>query len=290
MFKPLLAAKADLNRIEYPVLVSPKLDGIRCLMIDGVAYSRSMKPIPNQYIQEQLKGLQGLDGELMLRSGDYNDVQSAVMKRTGEPDFRYWVFDCFDDHCKDKPFNRRLGYAQTNTFDSDAFRYLEDVTHHLVINEAQLMEYHFEFCEAGYEGTMIRNPEGRYKNGRSTVKEGILLKLKDFNDAEAVLVEVTEKFHNTNKLEQDELGYAKRSSKKENLVPSGTAGSVVLNWNGIEFRAGFGPGIDDATKQWLFNTRGSHIGETVKFSYQELSKDGIPRFGKMLGFRTDEDL
>ena len=43
--KPLLACEEPLDDVKFPVYVSTKLDGIRCLIIDGVAYSRSLKPI-----------------------------------------------------------------------------------------------------------------------------------------------------------------------------------------------------------------------------------------------------
>lgn len=51
-FKPMLAGKApdDLNELTLPVLVSPKLDGIRCVMHEGVALSRKLKPIPNAFV------------------------------------------------------------------------------------------------------------------------------------------------------------------------------------------------------------------------------------------------
>lgn len=53
---PMLAtAVENLDVLKYPVLVSPKLDGIRCLIIDGVAMSRSLKPIPNKHVQEWVK-------------------------------------------------------------------------------------------------------------------------------------------------------------------------------------------------------------------------------------------
>lgn len=116
------------------------------------------------------------------------------------------------------------------------------------------------------------------------------MKIKKFFDDEATLVGVIEKMHKANDLDQDEFGYAKRRSCKENLVPCGTAGSLVLNWNGIEFRVGFGPGITDAIKQDIWDRREELIGEITKFSYQELSKDGVPRFGKMLEFRHEDDL
>lgn len=283
--KPLLATKVDLDKVRYPVLVTPKLDGIRCLMVDGVAMSRSMKPIPNQYVQAQLKGLHGFDGELMVK-GDYNEVQSGIMKRTGEPDFTYYVFDSFTS---EGGYEQRIG--SSSMVDAEwCYLPVEILYPTEISNQDQLLAKLEEYLDQGYEGLMLRDPNGRYKYGRSTVNEGILLKLKKFLDDEARLVSVTEAMTNNNELEENELGYAKRSSKKENLVPAGTAGSLILDWNGTEFRVGFGPGFTDTRKQEIWDNREDLVGCLVKFSYQELSKDGIPRFGKALGFRHEDDL
>lgn len=281
IIKPLLATKAELDKIRYPVLATPKLDGIRCLMVDGVAMSRSMKPIPNEFVQKELRGLNGLDGELMLK-GDYNAVQSGIMKRTGEPDFTFHVFDSF-----------LLGGGYVERIDGVEWMdhpRIQALLPVVVKTERQLLELLEQHLAEGYEGTMIRDPNGRYKHGRSTVKEGILLKLKKFYDDEAELLEIIEAQHNLNEQDYDELGYSKRSSCKENLVPAGTAGSLVVKWNGKTFRVGFGPGFTDEKKQWIWDNRVSLLGELVKFSYQELSKDGIPRFGKMLEIRHPDDL
>lgn len=282
VIKPLLATKAEFDKIQYPVLATPKLDGIRCLMVDGVAMSRSMKPIPNQYVQEQLKGLHGLDGELMV-NGDFNQVQSGIMKKTGEPDFTFHVFDNWS-----LDYGYPLRLEDTEWYcTNQRVKVLHPVT---IKDEAQLTLYLDGCLELGYEGVMIRQPNSKYKFGRSTVKQGILLKIKKFFDDEADLIEIIEAQHNLNEQDYDELGYSKRSSCKENLVPAGTAGSMVVKWNDKEFRVGFGPGFTDSVKQELWDNREEFIGELVKFSYQELSKDGIPRFGKMLEIRHPDDL
>lgn len=284
--KPLLATKAELDKIRYPVLATPKLDGIRCLMVDGVAMSRSMKPIPNLFVQKELAGLHGLDGELMV-NGDFNEVQSGIMKREGEPNFTYHVFDSF---IMSGPYDiriREIGLLEDELNLNPRISTLLPV---LANNESELLLMLEQDLEQGFEGTMIRTPKGKYKFGRSTVKEGILLKLKKFLDDEATLVEITEKMTNNNELEEDELGYAKRSSCKENLSPAGTAGSCIVNWKGVQFRVGFGPGWTDAKKQELWDNRFDEEGRIVKFSYQELSKEGVPRFGKLLGFRHEDDL
>ena len=282
----MLATKADYSKIKYPVLATPKLDGIRCLMVDGVAMSRSMKPIPNKYIREQLKGLHGLDGELML-NGDFNDVLSGIMSVDGEPDFTYHVFDSFDK--PEQEYEDRIEHLDWD-IPSDYDSIISLLTPIKIRNEQDLEAYLEECLANGYEGVMIRQPDSPYKFGRSTVNQGYLLKIKRFLDTEGTLLRVTEKMTNGNELEQDELGYAKRKSCKANLIPAGTAGGVVVNWQGHEVGLGFGPGITDAIKQDIWDRRKELKDELTKFSYQELSKDGIPRFGKMLSFRHKDDL
>ena len=72
--KPMLLPREtpDLDNLQYPVYVTPKLDGIRCLFKGGVALSRTLKPIPNKSIQawakKHAKILEGMDGELIVGS------------------------------------------------------------------------------------------------------------------------------------------------------------------------------------------------------------------------------
>ena len=54
-FKPMLSASVeDVKTLRLPLLGSPKLDGIRAMVRDGVLVSRNMKPIPNVWTQRLL--------------------------------------------------------------------------------------------------------------------------------------------------------------------------------------------------------------------------------------------
>ena len=53
--KPLLASAFDPDKAQFPYAATPKVDGIRFLMVDGQAVSRSYKPIRNEYIQREWK-------------------------------------------------------------------------------------------------------------------------------------------------------------------------------------------------------------------------------------------
>ena len=280
--KPLLASKADLSKVRYPVLCTPKLDGIRCLMIDGIASSRNLKPIPNLHIRKALEGLHGLDGELMV-DGDFNSVQAAVMRVDGIPSFTYHVFDDFSN--PEVPYKSRL--SKNISIDNvNIFIVLPTV----VNNEEELLELLEDYLTQGYEGLMLRDPEGKYKYGRSTVNEGILLKVKKFLDDEGTLIDIEERMINNNPKRKDALGHSIRSSHKENKVPSGIAGACVIQWKHKQFKVGFGPGFTNELKKDYWVNKENYLDKTVKFSYQELSKDGIPRFGKLLGVRHIGDM
>lgn len=278
-FKPLLAGTVtDLEALRFPMIASPKLDGIRCVVINGKALSRNLKPIPNKYIREKLEAQTSgfhLDGEIMLaNNADFNSVQSAVMSFDGEPDFVYKVFDTISE---DK-FHSRSGITvNTST--------IQRLHQEYVYSLEQLMKLEDKWVSEGYEGIMLRDPNGRYKFGRSTEKEQILLKLKRFHDAEAVIVGFEEKMLNNNEQVKDNLGHAKRSSAKAGLVPAGTLGALVVHDPLIDKTFTVGNGFDHGTLQDIWDNQGKYELTTITYKYQELSKYGVPRFPTFKCFR-----
>jgi DNA ligase-1 len=290
-FKPLLAETADdLGSLRYPLYASPKYDGIRCVILNGVATSRSLKPIPNRFIQSILArhDLNGLDGELMV-NGNFQDVTSGIMSGDGEPDFTFWVFDdCTNPEewflARDDRAHRRV-----LLIDHPRIRYVEQRR----INErSQLDEFFQANLAAGYEGVMVRSPGGRYKYGRSTLKEGILLKLKPFEDAEAVVVGFEERMHNGNEATTNALGRTERSSHKAGLVPMGTLGALIVKndelWPGRTFN--IGTGFTDAQRQHIWDRREAFTGALAKFKFQAIGTKDVPRIPVFLGWRQPGDM
>ena len=99
--RPMLGVNApkDLSTLHYPMYLSPKLDGVRAIVKDGVVYSRSGKPIPNKNVQRMYGHRHGYDGELIYGSPTdanvYNKTVSAVMTEDG-PEVDFYVFDYWD--------------------------------------------------------------------------------------------------------------------------------------------------------------------------------------------------
>lgn len=286
-------AKLDkLSKIQFPVLVSPKLDGIRCVIRDGVALTRKLKRIPNHYIQTVLCGLpDGLDGELIVGRTTASDAcyvtQSGVMSEDGEPDFTYWLFDL---ESPSTSFQERLANLKEEMHGEARDGYPVKIVPHFEVHSVKdLLKFEQEFVERGYEGIMIRSLDGPYKYGRSTLKEGYLLKLKRFEDAEATIVDYVERMHNTNEAETDERGYAKRSSAKAGKVGMDTLGALVCKTpDGTEFE--IGTGFDDAQRAYIWQHRSWYLGSLVTYKHQGHGSKGKPRFPVFLRFRHADDI
>ena len=288
-FRPLLAEKADLSTLTFPLIASPKIDGIRCLIHpDHGPVSRKIKAIPNAYIREKLSGsdLAYLDGEIVTYSEDgkideFNTVQSKVMREDGEPSFIFHVFDCFKR--PQNPYTDRLA----DMIDIASYKSFVAIhTYQFIHSLDELARLETTFIDIeGWEGVMLRRPDGPYKFGRSTAKEQTLLKVKRFEDSEAIVTGTIERMHNANEAKKDALGRTERSTAKENLVPTDSLGALSVEWNGVSFE--LGTGFTEQQRQDFWRDRESIIGKTVTFKFQGVGSQGAPRFPVFLGFRYD---
>lgn len=289
--KPMLAAQADLTKLQYPVLASPKLDGVRCLIIDGVAMSRNFKPIPNVFVQKLFgrAELNGLDGELIV--GDdcgpavFQATSSGIMSADGEPDVTYHVLD--DYRQVDLGFKERFLIAKKR---AKASINAWPVEHINIMHEDALLHYEAAKLSDGYEGIMIRDPKGLYKYGRSTVGEGGLLKLKRFVDSDAVITGFAPMMHNANEAKKNELGQTERSSHKDGKVALDLLGSLSVRdlKTGVEFE--LGTGFDHDQRRLLWVGRSKLKGRFVKYKSQPVGVKDKPRFPVFIGFRDRRDL
>lgn len=290
--KPMLAVSVeDLNDIMFPVLATPKLDGIRCLVVGGKALSRKFKPIPNRYIREQIEKNcpDGFDGEIMIPGADFNKVQSLVMSEDGEPQFEYHVFDYVEADLKagyDERVRSLITWAKVHS----PAKFLRLVLPTVISTTEELLAFEEKIIEKGYEGVMLRKVDGPYKCNRSTLKEGYLLKFKRFRDSEAEIIGFVERMKNNNVLETNELGYAKRSKLKENLIPAGTLGALKVRdiYSGVEFE--IGTGMDDNMRKYVWENQSEFLGAIVTYQFQPTGMKDKPRFPSFKGVRHPDDI
>jgi DNA ligase-1 len=298
VLKPMLAETLELDdnslsSVAYPVLASPKLDGIRCLKLDGRALSRKFLDIPNEHIRKMISSagvVNGCDGELMTK-GSFNDVQSGIMSEDGIPNFQYYVFDYVSTSLKE-PYSSRIKKLEALTLPDFCVKVLPKQ----INNKEELLAYEKECLDSGHEGVMIRKPDGPYKCGRSTVKEAYLLKVKRFKDSEALVIGFEEMMHNENEAIEDELGHTKRSKCKANMVPANTLGKFLVRevgetpWRGREFAIGTGEGLTADLRKEIWGNRSKYLGKLVVYKYQVHGIKDLPRIPTWKGFRDPRDL
>ena len=321
-FEPMLAGtpKADTD-IRFPVLASPKLDGVRGVCKDGALLSRSLKKIPNKWVQAlmSMPELTGLDGELTVGPANAPNVMQAttsiVMSSSKPEQFQFHVFDKWD--AMPYSFEERLERAGDLVERAKATwlslavalrlegapAWIMDcplvmVQHELIEDMAALNAYEAKQLALGYEGIMVRNPAGDYKHGRSTVKEGGLLKLKRFTDGEAIIVGFEEEMENLNEKTVNEKGRSKRSSHAENKRGKGTLGAFVcalvpplgksLSSTAPTFN--IGTGMDHALRAHVWANRDKFMNQIVKFKHFDHGAVDAPRHPVFLGFRSPLDM
>lgn len=292
--KPMLAATiTDPTKLTFPLLASPKLDGIRCIIFGGQVLSRSLKLIPNKYTQSLFRNklLENMDGELIVGNPAAPDVfnvtTSGVMAKEGEPDVRFYPFD----------FLNSSPYYQRNKLVHD----LSNLIRVNAVNQFQvedlegLLKLETKFLQQGFEGIMLRRPDGFYKHGRSTLKEGYLMKLKRFEDGEAEVLGMTELMHNSNEITMNELCQKERSSKKSGMIGRDTMGSLLVRdtKTGVEFE--LGTGFSAEQRAWWWAQRHLYLGtctgyHLIKYKFQPVGVKDKPRFPVYKGLRDRRDL
>src|SRR6185312_4948109 len=122
-------------------------------------------------------------------------------------------FLVFDAYMPGPPFGLRLksAAAQARVWGSGTRNAACSAIDHALIKDAAGLAAYEQRCLAeGYEGIMVRDPAGLYKQGRSTVAEGGLLKVKQFLDAEATIIGFEEQMHNDNPRRAAAHGRARR--------------------------------------------------------------------------------
>lgn len=308
-FRPMLAAKFDdESKLRFPLIASPKVDGIRVVTMDDVpgpeersaALCRSLLPVPNRHAYHLLSKLPpGLDGEVVAGTGSepdtFNKTQRAIMAHQGMPKFTYFVFDRFIlegwGNMHERPYQDRLRFLSDHELE-DAWT----ISMRVIILETRVLEdlcdlrkYEEECLVAGFEGICLRAPFGKYKFGRSTFKEHGLIKVKRFEDAEAVVTGFEELYSNQNPQETSKLGHAERATNQANMVPMDTLGALkVRDAQGREFKIGSGFTQLQRTEIW------AHMddwrGATVTYKHQPHGQKDLPRLPIFKGCRDRIDI
>lgn len=301
MIKPMKAPSKPITDDEIksllengPLIGSPKLDGFRGFVDpdENTLLSNSRKPFPNKYLQRELSKecYAGLDGELIVGEPSdpkvFNNTSGPLRRHAGEPEFTFYVFDLMLD--PKMPYSERQKALEAYAH----LPYVEVLECAYLYTFDDVLYYEEHCLKAGYEGIMLRDPNGVYKFGRATAKEANIFKRKPFDDAEALILAVNEMMENCNEAFTDEMGRSKRSTCQENLVGKNTLGSFDLKsdlWDS-PFNCGTMLGVTQEMRQEMWERKDELVGMYITFKYQRYGSIDAPRIPVFLRFRDAWDM
>lgn len=280
VFLPMLASdfEKQKTKIQYPVKIQPKLNGLRCLAfweeIEGKQQvkllSRAGKIYVLPHIQQILEKILPLnfvlDGELYIHDKSLQSINSLVKKWREGPNgsikVQYHVYDGFEDPTES--FNQRWQViTQTILNDLATSSCIKEVSTKTAISQKEVYEWQHKFLTKNYEGAIVRIPSMTYELGHRSRN---LLKVKTFQDAEFLIVGHT-------------LGVGKAANcvTWTCLQEDGKTFSVVPK------------GTLEEREYWA-NHALSFYGKKLTVKFFERTDANIPQFPIGLGFRIDEDL
>ncbi|KAJ3997621.1 hypothetical protein F5050DRAFT_1670921 [Lentinula boryana] len=288
----LLANSWDVDKGPDPTgwWISEKLDGVRTLYDGSRFYSRLGNPFtPPQWFLDKLPKDVTLDGELFGGRGEFQNTVSIV-KTMNSPHWKGITFHVCSTHpnylaisfsiCLDQRTYTYSTYHQifdipslsTQPFEARMERlkklFAPGIGSHasdnvLVVEQEKaksrqhVLDKLKEVESLGGEGLMLRMPGSLYEGKRSST----LLKIKSFYDAEAVVT-----------------GY--KAGKGRNAGVTGALKCKMASGKTFDV----GSGLNDKQRK-----SPPKIGSIIVYRFQELTKDGVPRFPTYLGEAVDKN-
>ena len=236
--------------------VSEKYDGVRAFWTGQELLSRQGLPIRAPAWFTSGWPSVPMDGELWAGRGQFERVQATVAQ--GLPQdapwraLRYMVFDL-----PGQPggFGERLPHLR-QTVAALNQPWVQAVPQWRVASHTALMQQLRTHEKAGAEGLMLRRDDAPYRGGRSDD----LLKLKSFDDAEALVV-----------------GHLPGRGKY-----AGQTGALLVETPGGQ-RFRLGSGLPDALRR-----SPPPIGSVVTYRHNGTHASGLPRFARFWRVRADQ--
>ncbi len=261
--KAMLAHKYNEDKAHYPAFIQPKLDGVRCLFTAKGAFSRANNKFMNvDHIEQALKPFFAknptavLDGELYNHGlkDDFEKIISLVKKKKPTDNDKAEAAELVQYHVYDvasmtiAPYSLRFNFIQDLTYTYPICK----VDTQVALDFDEAIKMHKKNLKLGYEGSIYRSFEGRYKGTRSWD----LMKFKDFHDDEATII-----------------GYDIGQGKRE-----GTLGKfIMMDDDGNKFGCPPGKGYNYKDLANMLNNITDYIGERATFTYFERTKAGSYR-------------
>jgi DNA ligase-1 len=248
------------HTIEYPIMMQYKYNGVRCMHNGNRFWSRKNKEYTVfPHLTIDTKGVI-VDGEVMLPP-PYTWQQTASTVKRKQPlseKLIYIIYDMYDEKNPNMTFSERLDFIKT----LDLPELVQIAPTETAENEQQILDFHKRANDLGYEGTIIRNPNGIYLHGLKRSSD--LIKLKDFKDDE---FEIT--------------GFVDGKGNEEGAIVFTCKTSDGKTFN-------VRPCETIKERKSMFLKGNTYIGKKYTVRFQCYTDNGIPNFPTGIGVRDYE--
>lgn len=257
-----------------PRLVSPKLDGLRCLAVvrqgQVQLFSRNGKEFTSSdHLKEPLRQLAAglsivFDGEL-LSSSFLESISSVRKKNAQDESVHLHIFDAmtlqaFEDRVCNAPLADRLEFLQGNLPWQDGGP-LHFVEHEVAISVDHALDLTKRYWDMGLEGSVVKDPEAPYEFRRSWSWQ----KIKAQGSVDVKVIDAVE-------------GTGKYV---------GMLGALVVDVDGVAVNVG--SGLTDAQRQEFWQDKDALLGKVVEVAYHERTPDGSLRHPRLKAVRPDKE-
>lgn len=259
------------TKLNWPQLIEPKLDGLRAtLVIEGTELKPKVKFLSSSGKEyKALKHLTDtffvlykgkvpciLDGEIYCHGMTLEEINSAAKKLGPETlKLKYHIFDNLNYSSDKQSIRTEKVYEIIQELNHIFFPKLES---RLIHSEDEIIPLHDIWVEQGYEGAMLKDPNGTYQFGQ---RSSYWRKVKMFDDDEFIVIDY-------------ELG--QRGVQDLSFICKCEAGIFKVPMNGT---------ID--SKEKLYKKIKSLIGKKLTVKHFKFTKYGIPNLPKGKAFRDD---
>ena len=254
--------------IKFPCYAQRKYDGTRCVAMSGKGlYSRNKKRYPHlDHIVAEINKLPStviLDGELYSDTLTFQEIVGIVKRETlraeGDQEkqlqIKLHVYDIINGDAYE------LRYANLKMlFNKYKFKHLVLVKSDVCESEEAIKELHSRYVAESYEGLMLRNKTGLYKNSRSVD----LQKVKAFETEEFKIV----------------------AYKEGEGLEAGCVIWVCEAENGQQFACR--PRGTREARVELYSNGDKYLGKMLTVRYQEMTDSNVPRFPVGIAIRDYE--
>ena len=252
--------------IKFPCYTQRKYDGTRCVAISGKGlFSRNKKRYPHlDHIVAEINKLPStiiLDGELYSDTLTFQEIVGIVKRETlkeGDEKKQLQIKLHVYDIINEAPYELRYTNLQI-LFNKYKFQHLVLVKSDICESEEAIKELHARYVQEGYEGLMLRNKTGLYKNSRAVD----LQKYKEFFDGEFKIVAFKE---------------------GEGLE----AGCVIWICEAENGQFACRPRGTREERIELYSNGDKYVGKKLTVRYQEMTDSQVPRFPVGIAIRDYE--